>query len=197
MEQRIRDLLAQIHALEDELATALHQGEQRLFYHFKGRRIEFEESIRATHRRLRRNVLVWMITDRPQNLLTGPFIYSLIVPLLLLDLFVSVYQALCFPVYGIARVKRANYITVDRFQLGYLNFFERFHCAYCGYANGLLAWVMEIAARTEQYFCPIKHARRVLGGHARAEHFLEYGDAADYHARLEAYRRALADETPL
>ena len=197
MDQRIRDLLTQIHALEDELATALHASEQRLFYQFKGRRIEFEDSIRATHRRLKRGVVTWLVTDRPQNLLTGPFIYSLIVPLLLLDLFVSVYQALCFPIYGIARVQRADYITIDRFQLGYLNFFERFHCAYCGYANGLLAWVVEIAARTEQYFCPIKHARRVLGEHARAQRFLEYGDAADYHGRLEAYRRALAEEPPL
>ncbi|MBK8957519.1 MAG: hypothetical protein IPM80_03590 [Proteobacteria bacterium] len=191
MEQRIRELLAQINTLEEELAQTLHEKEQRLFYQFKGRRIEFEDSIRATHKRLKRGVLRWLVTDRPQNLLTGPIIYSLIIPLLTLDLFVSVYQALCFPVYRVAKVKRADYVVMDRYHLGYLNFFERFHCAYCGYANGVLAYAVEIAARTEQYFCPIKHARKVLGSHARAQRFLEYGDATDYHARLEAFRQAL------
>lgn len=150
MEQRIRELLAQINTLEEELAQTLHEKEQRLFYQFKGRRIEFEDSIRATHKRLKRGVLRWLVTDRPQNLLTGPIIYSLIIPLLTLDLFVSVYQALCFPVYRVAKVKRADYVVMDRYHLGYLNFFERFHCAYCGYANGVLAYAVEIAARTEQ-----------------------------------------------
>ena len=101
---------------------------------------------------------------------------------------------MCFPIYRITQVKRGDYIVLDRFHLGYLNFFERFHCTYCGYANGLLAYAVEIAARTEQYFCPIKHARKVLGNHARAERFLDYGDATDYHARLEAYRTALEKE---
>ncbi len=197
MEQRIRDLLAQINTLEEELAQALHEKEQRLFYQFNGRRIEFEQSIRATHKRMKRSVLRWIITDRPQNFVTGPLIYSLIIPILTLDIFVSVFQTLCFPVYGIARVKRADYVVVDRFHLGYLNFFERFHCAYCGYANGVLAYAVEIAARTEQYFCPIKHARKVLGSHTRAQRFLEYGDATDYHARLEAFRKALEQADPL
>ncbi|MBK6657840.1 MAG: hypothetical protein IPG43_06690 [Proteobacteria bacterium] len=197
MEQRIRELLAQINTLEEELAQTLHEKEQRLFYQFKGRRIEFEDSIRATHKRLKRGVLRWLVTDRPQNLLTGPIIYSLIIPLLTLDLFVSVYQALCFPVYRVAKVKRADYVAMDRFHLAYLNFFERFHCAYCGYANGVLAYAVEIAARTEQYFCPIKHARKVLGSHSRAQRFLEYGDATDYHARLEAFRQALGEPPAL
>ncbi|MCC6705918.1 MAG: hypothetical protein IT492_00030 [Gammaproteobacteria bacterium] len=196
MDQRIRELLAQISALEDELAQTLHEKEQRLFYQFNGRRIEFEDSIRATHARMKRGILRWIVTDRPQNFVTGPFIYSLILPLLMLDLFLSVFQAVCFPIYRITKVKRGDYIVVDRLHLGYLNLFERFHCAYCGYANGLLAYAVEIAARTEQYFCPIKHARKLLGSHARAQRFLEYGDATDYHARLEAFRAALEKAEP-
>ena len=58
------------------------------------------------------------------------------------------------------------------------------------YANGLLAYATEIAARTEQYFCPIKHARKILGVHDRYARFLDYGDAADFHARLEEFRSA-------
>jgi hypothetical protein len=40
--------------------------------------------------------------------------------------------------------------------------------------------VGENVARTEQYFCPIKHARKVLGTHRRYANFLDYGDADDY-----------------
>lgn len=194
MAQSIRELLDQIGALEDELRSALHAQEERLYYRLEGRRIEFEGSIRETHRKLKRGILRWIVTDRPQNFLTGPIIYAMIVPLVLLDLTVSVYQWMCFPIYRIARVRRADYIVIDRQHLGYLNAVERFHCTYCAYANGLIAYAMEIIARTEQYFCPIKHARKVLGTHARYAHFLEYGDAADYHQRLEAFRQSLARE---
>jgi hypothetical protein len=133
-----------------------------------------------------------VVTNRPQNLRTGPVIYSMIVPLPILDLFVTIYQAACFPVYRIAKVHPASYIVLDRQHLEYLNFIEKFHCSYCAYTSGLIAYVHEIVARTEEYFCPIKHARRILGTHSRYPRFLNYGDAADYEARLEEFRIALA-----
>jgi hypothetical protein len=191
---KIESLLAQITALEDDLREALRERETLLLYEVEGRRIRFQKSIRETHRRLKRSVLRWIVTDRPQNFVTGPLIYGLIFPLAILDLFVTLYQALCFPVYNIARVRRGDFIVIDRQQLGYLNVVERFHCTYCAYATGLLAYTCEIAARTEQYFCPIKHAHRMLGATPRYQRFLAYGDATDYHARLEEYRLALATE---
>jgi len=191
---KIKELLAQITALEDDLRVALRQQEATLQYHIKGRKVEFEKSIRQTHRKLKRNILHWIVTDRPQNILTGPFIYGLIIPLLILDLFVSVYQAVCFPVYKIARVKREDFIVLDRNRLDYLNWFEKFHCDFCAYANGLLAYTSEVAARTEQYFCPIKHARRIVNTHTRYERFLDFGDAEDYHAKLEVFRQALVKD---
>jgi hypothetical protein len=119
----------------------------------------------------------------------------MIFPIALLDVTVSFYQATCFPIYRIAKVSRKDYIVFDRHNLGYLNFYERLHCEYCAYANGLLAYASEIIARTEQYFCPIKHARKVLGTHAKYAQFLSFGDAEDYHKRLEAIREALALNT--
>jgi hypothetical protein len=111
----------------------------------------------------------------------------------ILDLFVSFYQMTCFPIYGVAKVRRGNYIVFDRQQLEYLNIIEKFHCTYCAYGTGLIAYVEEIVARTEEYFCPIKHARKMLGTHARYARFLDYGDAADYEARLEAFRVGLGE----
>ena len=104
------------------------------------------------------------------------------------------YQATCFPIYGIPRVRRSNYIVIDHQHLAYLNIFEKFHCIYCSYANGLLSYAREITARTEQFFCPIKHARKVLDSHSRYANFLDYGEAADFHAKLEELRTALAEE---
>lgn len=196
MNERIRDLLGQISALEGDLRTALHEQEQRVIFTIKGKRVEFEQSVKQAHARMKTGVLRWLFTVRPLNLLTFPIIYSMIVPLLMLDLCVSFYQATCFPIYRVTKVRRADYFVFDRQYLGYLNVIERFQCAYCAYANGLMAYVTEIVARTEQYFCPIKHARKILGTHERYARFLEYGDAMDYPARLEEFRRALERKTP-
>jgi len=192
MDDRIRDLLRQIASLEDELRETLHARESRVLFTIRGKRVEFEREARQVHRRLKRSLLRWLTTDRPLNLITGPIIYAMILPLAILDLCVTFYQASCFPIYGIAKARRSDYIVFDRHHLGYLNVIERFHCEYCAYANGVIAYLGEIVARTEQYFCPIKHARKVLGTHGRYARFLEYGDAADFHARLEGYRASLA-----
>ena len=191
MNDRVRHLLAQMAALEEDLRLALHEQEDGVLFQIKGKRVEFEESIRQAHIRLKTGFFRWLVAFRPQNLVTGPIIYAMIVPLAILDLLVSFYQATCFPIYGVAKVSRTNYFVYDRRHLEYLNFIEKFHCTYCAYGNGLIAYAAEILARTEEYFCPIKHARKILGTHARYARFLEYGDAVDYEARLEAFRVGL------
>ncbi len=194
MNDRIQQLLDQITALEDDLRTALSEQQSTMFFQIKGKRVEFEQSIKETHRRLKRNFFRWLITDRPQNLITGPIIYSMIIPLVLTDIFITFYQLTCFPIYGIKKVRRGDYIIFDRQQLNYLNFIEKFHCTYCAYGTGMIAYISEIVGRTEQYFCPIKHARKILSTHSRYAHFLDYGDAQDYEAKLEQYRQALNKE---
>ena len=192
MNGKISELLDQISGLEAQLQAALHEHENRIVFTIKGKRVEFENDVRAAHRKLKRSVLRWLVTDRPQNLLTGPIIYFMLIPMVLLDLTVTVYQAACFPIYKIAKVQRSNYIVFDRHALGYLNFYERLHCEYCAYANGLFAYATEIGARTEQFFCPIKHARKVLGTHSRYARFLDYGDATDFSKRTAQLRDACA-----
>ena len=191
MNDNIAKILAQMAALEDELRTAVNEQESKMFFVIKGKRVEFESSVKAAHRKLKKNFFRWLVTNRPQNLITGPIIYSMIVPMVLFDLCVSFYQFACFPIYGITKVKRSDYMVFDRHQLGYLNFIEKFHCTYCEYGNGLMGYMTEILARTEAYFCPIKHAHKLLGTHSHYNRFLAYGDAADYEAKLEEYRVAL------
>jgi len=193
MNEKIRRLLDQMSALEEDLRREVQAQEASALYQIKGRRIEFEESVRQAHLKLKTGFFHWLVTYRPQNLVTGPIIYSMIFPMLLLDACVSFYQATCFPIYGIVKVRRVDYMVFDRQQLGYLNFIEKFHCTYCAYGNGLMAYVSEIVGRTEEYFCPIKHARKMLGAHSRYARFLRYGEADDYEAKLEQFRVGLGD----
>jgi hypothetical protein len=192
MTDRIQQLLDQMTTLEDELRVALRDQPSTIFFQIKGKRVEFEKSVQATQRKLKTNFFRWLVTNRPQNLLTGPIIYSMIIPLLITDFFVSLYQFSCFPIYGIKKVRRGDYIVFDRQHLSYLNFIEKFHCTYCAYGTGMIAYISEIVARTEQYFCPIKHARKIIATHNRYQQFLDYGDAENYTAKLEQYRQALA-----
>ncbi|NMM11353.1 MAG: hypothetical protein HHJ16_13915 [Polaromonas sp.] len=194
MNEQINDLLQKMAALEAELQTAVHKQESRVFFEIKGKRVEFEHSVKEAHRKLKTNVFRWLVTDRPQNLITGPLIYGMVVPLLMLDICVSFYQWTCFPIYGIAKVRRSDYLVFDRRHLAYLNIIEKFHCTYCEYGNGLLGYMAEILARTEQYFCPIKHARKILAPHSRYKRFLAYGEADAYEAKLEEFRVALGKE---
>lgn len=195
MNNRIRQIAEQIEALEGELDAAVTEHEQRLLYQFQGRRVVFEQAVRNAHRRVKLGVFRWFLTVRPQNYLTMPIIYGAVVPLVLFDLCLSLYQLICFPVYRIARVKRGDYIVFDHHHLAYLNIIEKFHCLYCSYGVGMLAYATEIIARTEQYFCPIKHAHRVRAAHSRYKSFLDYGEADDYHSKLEAFRAKLTQET--
>ena len=192
VDDKVRQLMAQINVLEDELRAVVHQAEVPLSYRVDGKRIRFDKSVREAHQRSKTGLLHWIVKSRPPTVVVVPVIYGLIMPLLFLDLGLTLYQTLCFPAYRINKVRRSDYIVMDRWHLSYLNFMEKLHCAYCAYANGLLAYGTEIAARTEQYWCPIKHARKILGAPARAQAFLAYGDGENYQQRLSGFRDALA-----
>lgn len=193
MNDRIRHLLVQLEDAEKELEKALQEHKVDLNFSIKGKRIEFEHSVKAAHKQVKIGLVKWL-GNRPINLLTAPIIYGMVFPMLLLDVCICFYQAICFPIYKIPKVKRDNYIIFDRHHLSYLNIVEKSHCVYCTYGNGLLAYATEIIARTEQYFCPIKHARKMMGRHARYANFVEYGDAEDYQTKLEKFRTGLATE---
>ncbi|MEE2986272.1 MAG: hypothetical protein VX667_00585 [Nitrospinota bacterium] len=46
--------------------------------------------------------------------MTAPVIWSYLVPALLMDLVVSFFQSVCFPVYGIPKVRRSDYMVLDQ-----------------------------------------------------------------------------------
>ncbi len=191
MTQRMQELAAEILRLQSELDSEIEKRREVLGWHIKEHMVEFEQGIALEHRRLRKSVTSFLAHSPISAVLTTPVIYSLIIPLSIIDAWISLYQAICFRAYRIPRVQRGNYIVFDRQHLAYLNWIEALNCLYCGYANGVIAYVREIGSRTEQYWCPIKHALRIGDPHQRYYEFLEYGDADGYRARLEEFRERL------
>lgn len=194
LNSHVAELVETIRRLENELELELAKRSHVLAFTVRGRVAHFEEHVLQRHRQLRTGLARYILGARPLLLITAPVIYAPLLAFALLDGFVTVYQAICFPIYGIARVRRGDYLIFDRFPLAYLNLIEKINCLYCSYANGLIAYVREIASRTEQYWCPIKHARRVISAHERYPSFVDYGDAENYHRELVQLRRALLEQ---
>lgn len=177
-----------IDELQEEIERELEQRRLEFRYKLDQRRVVFEQGVLAQHRLLRMKVTRFIRESDLFYILTAPIIYSLIIPFVLMDVMVTLYQHICFRIYGIPLVRRSEYVVMDRKYLAYLNWIEKLNCMYCEYGNGLIAYVREVAARTEQFWCPIKHARKVKGAHERYYNFIEYGDAVDVHRKMEDQR---------
>ena len=194
MTARMRQLADEIMQLQAELDREIERRRKALGWTASDRLVRFEHGITMEHRRFRTRVTHYLARSSAAAVLTAPVIYSVIIPIIILDLWVSFYQAICFRAYRIPRVRRSDYVAIDRQHLAYLNWIEALNCTYCAYANGVIGYAREVASRTEQYWCPIKHALRVTDPPRRYFEFLEFGDAGSYRARLAAFRKALRSE---
>lgn len=177
--EKINRLLQTLERIEAELNEELEKTTKKLQCEFAEERIPLWTYIRR---------------GNPRYALTAPIIYGMIVPALIMDFCVTIYQATCFPIYGIPKVNREEFIVIDRHRLSYLNALQKLNCIYCAYYNGLIAYVREIASKTEQFWCPIRHARRVRGVHRRYWHFLRYGDGRKLKERWMKLRQELKEE---
>src|ERR1700674_3014338 len=113
MASRIDDLLEHIARLERELETEVNRAREQWRYRMEAGRVRFEREVRLAHQRLKQSIPRFLRESSVPNLLTAPLIYSLVVPIALLDLWISLYQAICFRAYGIARVQWATYVVID------------------------------------------------------------------------------------
>lgn len=191
MNTSLNDILERISQLEEELQIELKRRRDAFEADFENKRVHFERAVLEQQRRFKTGLFKYVSQADLRHAISSPIIYSLIVPMLVLDAALTAYQWLCFPLYRIERVRRKDCWTFDRAHLAYLNALEKFNCAYCFYGNGLATYFTEIASRTEQYWCPIKHARRVRHAHSRYNHFVDYGDAEGFKAELQLLREQL------
>lgn len=195
----LEEILGRLQKLQAELEIEIDQllKEKRRQFHYtlEQGKVRFEQGFKAIQRQQRIGLWSYLRGARLAHVLSAPIIYSVIVPLALLDLMITLYQHTCFRIYGIPLVRRSDYMIVDRLQLSYLNAIEKLNCLYCSYGNGVVEYCREVSARTEQYWCPIKHARRTPDPHHRVDKFFDYGDADAYKQKLQNLRRQW-DENP-
>ena len=191
MNPKISELLDRIQQMELEIELEMKRKRAELQADFEETRVRFEREVLEQQRRFKTGVISYLLTANWLSVLTAPVIYALLLPMLLLDVSITVYQQICFRAYGIPRVKRGDYFVYDRAHLAYLNLIEKINCAYCSYGNGVMAYGREVVARTEQYWCPIKHARKIMAAHPNYTGFVDFGDAQSYKDELENLRAEL------
>ena len=191
MNPQIQEFLDRIQQLEAAIEQESQTRRQQWRVDFESHKVRFEKEVLAQQKRFKAGLLGYVFTADWRHVLCVPFIYPVLLPMLLLDAFVTVYQWVCFPLCGMARVRRSDYFVFDRTHLAYLNWLEKINCAYCSYGNGLMAYGRQVVGLTEQYWCPIKHARRVMQAHPHYHGFVDYGDAENYRAELARLREAL------
>ena len=148
MTTQIDSLLARLRSLEEELEAEFEALRREVEFAIGNRRIRFPAHILNRQRLHKVGVWRYLRHSRLLVALTAPVVYSGLIAFVVMDLFVTAYARLCFPIYGIAPVRRADYLVSDRAELPYLNAIEKFHCFYCSYVNGVAAYLREVAART-------------------------------------------------
>lgn len=191
--KNIEDLMEQMHQLEKRLSVEIQKKQDEFFYKIQGKKIKFEEAVKNRHRGLATRIFTYLSNASFLNIITSPVIWFCLVPAVFLDLVATVYQFICFPAYKIPKVKRNDHIVMDHYALTYLNTMEKINCIYCSYFTGLISYIQEMTARTEQYWCPIKHAGKINNIHSRYRNFFEYGDADSYKDKFDEVRRDFAD----
>ncbi|MCH8518705.1 hypothetical protein LAT59_03005 [Candidatus Gracilibacteria bacterium] len=177
---RIQKLLQDIQDKKNELASEYEKLSDRFRekydFSFEKGRVRFSKKAKEYQKRFKTPLGIYVIPRSYRHILSIPFIYGMIIPTVILDIFLFIYQQTALRLYGIPLVKRRDYIIFERKHLSYLNMIQKINCLYCSYVNGLFQYAVEVAGRTEKYWCPIKSARRKAGIHSWEEYFADFGD---------------------
>lgn len=188
MKSRINQLLSDIQIKKDELREEIFNEYEKLkekyWFTIKWRKIIFNIKSKKANKKEKQPLLETIFNAKVRELLSIPFIYSIIIPAIILDIFITIYQFFAFRLYKIPKVNRKDYIVYDRLQLDYLNILQKVNCHYCSYVNWLFSYAVEIAWRTERYWCPIKSSQKIKWGHDWQEYFADYGDSKWFKATI-------------
>lgn len=188
MSDKIREMMEEIESMKEKLREELVEHEKHINYEIKNGYITFEKEVLEKQKENMKNLLLWFGEIPLLHLLTAPIIYGMIIPAVFLDITLFIYQKVVYRIYKFESIKRSEYIVFDRQYLGYLNAIEKFNCLYCSYFNGLMHYASAIISRTELYFCPIKHAKKIAYDHEYYDLFLSYGNGEKYQENLKKLR---------
>lgn len=176
----IQDILEKIEWLNSDLRKEYDRLAKEYGFSFQKRKVVFLEEFRKRNKTFKFPTWKYVIPTDIRHFLSIPFIYAMIVPAIILDVFLTIYQWTAFSLYRIPKVNRREYITYERKYLDYLNVVQKINCLYCSYVNGLFAYAVEIGARTERYWCPIKAANKPRFSHGWYKDFADYGSPEEW-----------------
>lgn len=191
MNDKIKEIIDQMEELEEKLKAEIEEHEKHISYEIKEGYVKFEENILNKQRENMKGLLSFFSEIPLSHLLTSPLVYAMVIPAVILDIMLFIYQNVIFRIYGFEFVKRSDYVVFDRQYLRYLNCIEKLNCLYCSYFNGVMHYAAELAAKTELYFCPIKHAKKTLYRHRYYKEFLAYGEGDAYQDKLKEIREKM------
>ena len=191
MSDRIKEIIEEIETMKKKLGEEISKQEEYVNYEIRNGYIKFEEEMFDSQKQNMMHLWDWFREIPLLQLLSAPVVYMMIVPAIVLDIMLFIYHNVVSRVFKIKFGKRSDYIVFDRQYLGYLNVVEKLNCLYCAYFNGLMQYASSIAARTEFYFCPIKHAKKIAYKHEFYHTFLPYGDGNEYQKKLKELRKDL------
>lgn len=184
MNQTIKEIVKKISDLNKQLSEKYSELSEKYGFSFSGKKIVFLQEFRKKNISFKIPAWKYAVPQNIRHLLSMPFIYMMIVPVLILDVFITLYQTTAFQLYHIPKTKRRDFIIYDRQFLDYLNWIQKLNCRYCTYANGLFAYAVEIAGRTERYWCPIKAAHKPKFHHGWYSDFADYGNPEEWKTKF-------------
>ncbi|NCN07421.1 hypothetical protein GW933_01870 [Candidatus Falkowbacteria bacterium] len=180
MESKIKQIIEKIDSLNEALKSEYTRLSGKYGFSIRKSAIVFFEKTRNKNKKFKIPTWKYIIPRHIRHFASIPFIYMMIFPVALLDLFITFYNLTAFTLYQIPQVKRKDHFIYDRKFLDYLNIIQKFNCLYCSYVNGLLSYATEIGARTERYWCPVKAANKPKNYHNWYKDFADYGNPQEW-----------------
>lgn len=193
MQETIKEILKKIESLNNDLKEEYERLSQKYGFSFEAKRVIFLEEFRKRNKNLRFPAWKYVIPTNLRHVVSIPFIYGMIIPAVFLDICLTVYQFFAFPLYRIPKARRSDFFIYERRYLDYLNWFEKINCLYCSYVNGLFAYAVEIGARTERYWCPIKSAHKPRFSHGWYQDFADYGNPEEWKEKFNPEGQVFLD----
>ena len=180
MKSKINKILEEISLKKEELFSEYEKAKEKYGFKIEGKKIIWNNDKTKEHKKSKKSVFDTIFSATIREIISIPFIWMMLIPGVFLDIWLFIYQYTALKLYKVPLVKRSDYVVFDRKQLAYLNWIQKLNCIYCSYFNGVMQFAVEVAGRTEKYWCPIKHARKKSWGHDWEEYFADYGDAEGF-----------------
>lgn len=184
MHSSIKEILEKIEKLNSDLRIEYDRLAEKYGFELKKRKVIFLEEFRRRNKGFRFPTWKYVLPTNIRHVLSIPFIYGVFIPAILFDTIITLYQWITFRLYHIPIVKRSDYFIYERRFLDYLNIVEKINCLYCSYFNGLAAYAVEIGARTERFWCPIKSAHKPRFSHDWYRDFADYWSPEEWKEKM-------------